>query len=164
MTNTLKIINTKEGKVKFEIGLAEPEERTAVSELLERSGLPLDGLSDHWETALVARDGTRVIGSAALELYGRAALLRSVAVDRQLRGQGLGQHLTKSALGLAKDRGVLRVYLLTETAVDFFARFGFRPIRRSEVAVEVQRSLEFTHACPESAQAMVLQLSKHKIR
>jgi hypothetical protein len=34
------------------------------------------------------------VGSAALELYGSAALLRSVSVRRDLRGTGLGRRLT----------------------------------------------------------------------
>jgi len=43
-----------------------------------------------------------VIGSAALECYGTVALLRSIAVVVAQRGQGLGERLTRSALGLAQ--------------------------------------------------------------
>ena len=56
------------------------------------------GLSDYLATTLVARADQTVIGSAALEPYGAAALLRSVAVDQAFRGQGLGQRLTQAAL------------------------------------------------------------------
>ena len=48
--------------------------------LLEKSGLPQDGLSDHGATTLVAREDQAIQASAALELYGTVALLRSVAV------------------------------------------------------------------------------------
>jgi amino-acid N-acetyltransferase len=54
--------------------------------LLEESGLPEDGLEDHLGTALVAREGGRVVGSAALELHRSGALLRSVAVEADRRG------------------------------------------------------------------------------
>ncbi len=104
---------------------------------------------------MIARDGDEVVGSAALEPYGAAALLRSVAVDARLRGEGLGQRLTRAALDLARDRGVATVYLLTETAADFFARFGFHAIDRSAVDAAVQQSVEFTSACPASAQVLV---------
>ncbi|HJW82717.1 MAG TPA: amino acid acetyltransferase, partial [Anaerolineae bacterium] len=57
----------------------------AIFTLLQRSSLPQDGLADHLAATLVARDGDRVVGSAALELYGESALLRSVAVDAALR-------------------------------------------------------------------------------
>ena len=50
------------------------------------------------------------------------------------------------------------MYLLTETADLFFPRFGFGPILRSEVSQRVQRSVEFTSACPQSARAMALYL------
>jgi len=127
--------------------------------LLERSGLPKDSLSDHLATALVARKGQTIVGSAALELYGPAALLRSVAVERTLQGQGLGHRLVQAALAQARKYGVSHVYLLTQTAGKFFTRFGFRPIARSEVAPAVQGSVEFTSACPASAQAMVIELT-----
>jgi amino-acid N-acetyltransferase len=106
----------------------------------------------------VALDGRRIIGSVALEVYGRAALLRSVAVDRQHRGRGVGQALTGAALEMGRARGVASVYLLTDTARGFFARLGFRDIPRPQAEPAVGASLEFTHACPASATCMVLDL------
>jgi len=137
------------------IGAARPSDLPALLALLERSGLPQAGLVDYLETTLIARDGNEVVGSAALETYGAAALLRSVAVDSRLRGAGLGQRLTRDALDLARDRGVATVYLLTETAGDFFGRFGFHAIDRSAVDAAVQQSVEFRGACPASAQVLV---------
>jgi amino-acid N-acetyltransferase len=140
------------------IELVDATDRLAVLALLEHNGLPQDGLSDHWATTLVARAGGTIVGSAALEMYDKAALLRSVAVDQARRGQGLGQQLTQAALSLAKQQGVTEVYLLTETAADFFPRFGFRPVSRAQVAPAVQGSVEFTTACPASALAMIASL------
>jgi len=60
-------------------GPASRDELPGILELLQEAGLPPDGLADHLSTTLVARQEGRVVGSAALELYGRAALLRSVA-------------------------------------------------------------------------------------
>ena len=141
------------------ISAADTGDIPAILALLERSGLPQDGLTDHLATALTARSGERVVGSAALELYDTAALLRSVAVEAPLRGQGLGQRLTRAALDLARQHGVQQVYLLTETAGDFFPRFGFRPIARAAVDPAVQQSVEFTSACPVSAHALVISLA-----
>ncbi|HLF28368.1 MAG TPA: arsenic resistance N-acetyltransferase ArsN2 [Anaerolineae bacterium] len=138
------------------IAPARSDELPAILALLENSGLPPDGLSDHLATALVARADGRIVGSAALELYGPSALLRSVAVAAARRGQGLGQRLVQAALELARQRGVTSVYLLTETAGEFFPRFGFRRIERTETPQAVQRSVEFTTACAESARAMRL--------
>ncbi len=146
----------------FVIEPAKMEDLPAIFALLERSGLPTDGLSDHVATTLVARNGQRIVGSAALELYGTTALLRSVAVEHDKRGHGLGQQLTRAALDLAKALRISEVYLLTETAGDFFPRFGFHAIPRTEVAHEVQASVEWTTACPVTAQAMVTRLTTER--
>ncbi len=143
-------------------GLAVKEDLPAVFSLLEEAGLPEDGLWEHRGTILVAREGCEVVGSAALELHGEAALLRSVAVRRELRGRGLGRELCGGTLQLASQHGVKVVYLLTEGGEDFFARLGFRQVSRVEVeqaSPEVSRTVEFVSACPESAQAMVLSLA-----
>ena len=140
------------------IGRASREELPQIVELLEDGGLPPDGLEDHLPTILVARLHGRVVGSAALEFYGTAALLRSVVVRRDLRGTGLGSRLTEAALRLSREFGVAEAYLLTETADLFFPRFGFRNISRSRVPSSVRSSVEFTSACPASARAMALDL------
>ena len=144
------------------IEAAHVDDLPAILALLQKSGLPQDGLSDHVATTLVAREDHAIVGSAALELYGTVALLRSVVVADQLRGQGLGQQLTKEALKLAEQHGVTLVYLLTETASGFFPRFGFRPIPRAEVASALHASTEWTTACPDTAQAMVANLHAMK--
>ena len=140
------------------IGPASREELPRIVELLDDGGLPPDGLEDHLPTILVARLHGRVVGSAALELYGSAALLRSVVVRRDLRGTGLGSRLTEAALRLSREFGVAEAYLLTETADLFFPRFGFRNIPRSRVPSSVRSSVEFTSACPASARAMARDL------
>jgi amino-acid N-acetyltransferase len=140
------------------IGRASREDLHQVTELLEDGGLPPDGLEDHLPTILVARLQGRVVGSAALELYGAAALLRSVAVRRDLRGTGLGSRLTEAALQLSRELGAAEAYLLTETADLFFPRFGFRKVPRSQVPSSVRSSVEFTSACPAGARAMALDL------
>jgi len=136
------------------ISPATPADLPAIFELLQRSALPRDGLDAHVATTLVARDANGLVGTAALELYGTAALLRSVAVAVERRGRGLGAALTATALDLARRRGVRTVYLLTETAAEFFPRFGFRPIPRPAVDPAVLGSAEFTTACPASALVM----------
>ncbi len=55
--------------------------------------------------------------------------------------------------------GVRTVYLLTETAAQFFLRLGFRPITRADVDSAVLRSTEFTTAYPASALVMVKPLT-----
>jgi hypothetical protein len=48
--------------------------------------------------------------------------------------------------------------LLTTTASQFFVRyFAFRPVARDAVPEAVRQSIEFTSACPSTAQAMMLE-------
>lgn len=131
----------------------------AVRELLLESALPMAGVDRHLlSSAVVACLDHEILGSAALELYGHAGLLRSVAVRPAWRGQGLGSRLVRAALDLAEGLKLERLYLLTETAPDFFARHGFQSLPRSEVDPGVQGSAEFTGACPDTALAMSLDL------
>ncbi|HEX9704409.1 MAG TPA: arsenic resistance N-acetyltransferase ArsN2 [Gemmatimonadales bacterium] len=129
----------------------------AIVSLLERNTLPREGL-DPATPALAAMDGNRLVGCAAVELYQGAALLRSVAVEADRRGEGLGRDLTRAALQLARTRGVKTVYLLTETAGGFFPKFGFKQITRDDVEPGVKQSAEFTTACPSTALVMSLVL------
>ena len=133
---------------------ATAEDGPPILQLLSAAQLPVDGLLDHLDTAVVARAGDRVVGCAALEVYADGALLRSVVVDDEVNGQGIGTRLTKAALDLAGVIGTPAIYLLTTTAETFFPRFGFMRIARSEVPVSVQMSVEFRSACPSTAVVM----------
>lgn len=136
------------------ISRAQAEDATAIFALLDEHHLPLDGLVDHLETTLVARQQGRIVGSAGLEVYPQGALLRSVAVAADQQGQGLGHDLTVAAIQLAEDLHVPAVYLLTTTAEHYFPKFGFERIQRADVPATVQTSVEFTSACPTSATVM----------
>jgi amino-acid N-acetyltransferase len=128
----------------------------AVLELVRRCDLPLDGLAEHFGDVLVARNEQGdVIGCVALELYGKSALLRSLAVRESARNQGLGRELTYAALRQARENGATTIYLLTTTAERFFATLGFESIPRDQVAPKVRESVEFTQACPVTAAVMV---------
>jgi amino-acid N-acetyltransferase len=142
----------------FRVRLAEATELGPVLELLRANRLPETGLAEHTANLLVAVEHERIVGSSALEIYGDAALLRSVAVEPTRRGLGLGVALTRAALDLARERGGRAVYLLTDTAAEFFARLGFRRITRAEAVPAVGASVEFTTACPASATCMMLHL------
>jgi N-acetylglutamate synthase-like GNAT family acetyltransferase len=122
-----------------------------VAALLEREHLPLDGLRQHFENAIVARAGNRIIGCSALELYEGGALLRSLAVDAAYRGAGVGSDLTHAATQLAMRRLAPALYLLTTTAERFFRKFDFEIVDRADVPASVLASEEFSHACPSSA-------------
>ena len=131
----------------------------AVRRLLERADLPLEGVAEHVDTMVVAKDGDEVLGAAAVEMYDDGALLRSVVVSPAVRGRGLGRQLTEAALEVARARGSRMAFLLTTTAETFFPKFGFEQITRADVPASVQASIEFRSACPDSAVVMRKRLS-----
>jgi N-acetylglutamate synthase-like GNAT family acetyltransferase/SAM-dependent methyltransferase len=141
------------------IGKAEKGDFAAIFDLIKRCDLPLEGLNDHLNTSLVAKEGQIVIGNVTLEIYGQYALLRSLAVEPAKRGYSLGKRLVRASLELARAYGVRQVYLLTNTAHDFFARFyAFRDVTRAEVPEAVKQSVEFVGACPVGTPVMMLDL------
>jgi nucleoside-diphosphate-sugar epimerase/N-acetylglutamate synthase-like GNAT family acetyltransferase len=152
LQHEMRLLGIEEGS--NGIGPASGRDLTAFMALLEANKLPRAGVREHAATTLVARRNGRIVGGAAVEIYGTSGLLRSVAVDESRRGEGLGHQLTQAALDLARARGLTTVYLLTTTAAEFFPRFGFREIARDDVDPTVQRSVEFTTACPADAVAM----------
>jgi amino-acid N-acetyltransferase len=148
--------------VAIRVERARPEDGPTLLRLIADSGLPPDGLLDHLDSALKVMDDGRTIGCAALEIYPDGALLRSVAVERAMRGTGIGQLIVRAALELARERGATSVYLLTTTAEAFFERFGFKRVSRADVPAGVRASAEFRYACPESAVAMARYPSSEK--
>ena len=117
---------------------ARMDDLDVVEALLERAQLLADGLRQHADHLLVARAGNRVIGCAGLEVYGDAALLRSVAVAAEQRSSGVGSALTSAALDEAARSGIAVVYLFTKSAERFFPRFGFEIVDRADVPATVQ--------------------------
>jgi amino-acid N-acetyltransferase len=129
-----------------------------IVELLSASGLPVAGVEAHIDSFLLALQGGSLAACAGLERYGPTALLRSVAVAKTHRGNGLAQKLVAQLIGIARADGIESVLLLTTTAGAFFERFGFRTISRAEAPAAVQCSVEFQGACPASASVMRLDI------
>jgi len=132
----------------------------AVEDLLTRSKLPLDGVKEALSSFVVAERDGAIVGVAGLERLGDYALLRSAAVDPEWRGRGLGRTLVDRVISDAQSAGVRALYLLTTTAEQYFPTFGFRETTRDAVPAELQRTAEFTDACPASATVMTLPLDK----
>jgi len=141
------------------VGGARDADHAEVAALLAACELSTGGLADHFPGGYaVARRGDRLVGVAGLEVYGDAGLLRSVAIDHGERGAGLGVALTADRLVAARGGGLRAVYLLTTTAADYYARFGFVPYARAELPPAIARSPEVASICPASAVCLALHL------
>lgn len=110
---------------------------------------------------MATSDG-QIVGCVALETFGGVALLRSLAVLEPRRGSGLGGALYEGILNHARYKGLSRLFLLTTTAAPFFARRGFRPVKRFEAPEAMARSEQFASLCPSTAMCMALSLQPYR--
>jgi len=136
------------------IRLAVASDLSEILALLSAVRLPTAGVGDHLENFLVLEVDGRVAGTVGLELYGREALLRSLAVTPERQGRGWGSALSQAIVERAESLSVEEIILLTETADGFFQKQGFRTIARDEVSDAMKTSVEFTSCCPLSAVCM----------
>ena len=127
---------------------------TAVEALLRGAGLPLEGAAEALSRGVVARDRGAIVAAAAVERYGDAGLLRSVVVAPERRGSGIGARLLAASETLASELGIDKLYLLTDTAEEWFASLGYERTEREHVPARVRSSIEFTTACSDTAVAM----------
>jgi glycerol-1-phosphatase len=144
-------------------GAREPD-LPAVADLLRSSGLGDHGVQDRIDQTVVAErrdDPGQVLATACLEQVSGAdpgqGILRSVAVRPDLRSAGLGMLVTAAAVGSGRARGIVRIFLFTETAERFFTAMGFQAVDRETVPPPVARSAHAAEECP-TATAMTLAL------
>lgn len=128
--------------------------RDSIVAMLEGEKLPVSDLSADLDNFLVALENNEVIGAVGLEIYENYGLLRSLAVKPAFQNQGVAGKLLNEIESTAVNKGLTAVYLLTETAPDYFREKNFKLISRAEVPMEVQQSSEFSYACPQSAIVM----------
>lgn len=99
------------------------EEEVRAGRMLPRSPHKMRAHIDDW---LVAEHEGKIIGCASLVFYNQVLCeLRSLAVDPDYRGHGLGMALIRATLDLARSRNMRRVLSLTR-AVGLFEKAGFR--------------------------------------
>ena len=129
---------------------------SAVRQLLSESSLPISDITaQHLQHFFGCGSGPELEGVVGLELYGKVALLRSLAVASSRRGTGVGSGLVANAERHAQDQGVQSLYLLTTTAEQFFLRHGYARIPRDEAPAAIRSTREFSGICPTSSAFMV---------
>src|SRR5947199_5405101 len=108
----------------FRTEQAQAHDLASARELLHRVSLPDHGVAEQFGHYLVVRDASRLVGVCGVEVCGDDGLLRSVAVDPDYRGEGIGALLVAGAQDLRLKLEAL--YLLTTTADAYFRRHGFQ--------------------------------------
>lgn len=118
---------------------------------LKAAGLPHSDLGKpHQRFWMLSRDG-HALGFAGIELYGNAALLRSVVVVPEFKGRGYGAALVAETLEQARAVQLQEAWLLTTTAAGFFEHLGWQLRQRQDAPADMAGSEEFASLCPASA-------------
>ena len=131
-----------------------------LEELLDSNALPSEDCAEQAGNFYGIFDRDRLIAAGGLQPANGFFLLRSVVVAPACRGRGLARELTEFLLATARAEGGSRVYLLTETAADYFARLGFAPVARAGVPQVIAGTRQFTSLCPDSATCMAIDLRR----
>ena len=122
--------------------------------LLKTNDLPVSDLNMGQRIFLVALSNGKTVGCVAVEIYGDAGILRSLAVNNDYRGKGIGQKLVVEAESWSRDNGLKNLYLLTTTAAGFFPKMGWENTERISVPEGIAKSIEFASICPSIAVCM----------
>jgi amino-acid N-acetyltransferase len=113
-----------------------------ISDSAEQDRMLFRSKSDIFENIqafLVAEDGEGMPGCCALEvIWADLSEVKSLAVDAQCRGKGVGKALVQAVVAMAVQLGVSRVFALT-LEPDFFTRMGFGLVDRSTLPMKVWR-------------------------
>ncbi len=135
------------------------KELEALQVFLRANQLPADDIRlDNCVYLTYYNTEEALVGSGGLEIYGNKALLRSLAVSPEIRGQQLGKQIVSDLVKKAQSLAMSEVYLLTESAFYFFHKLGFEELKRDEVPDEIRSTTEFSQVCPTSAHVMKLTL------
>jgi len=141
---------------KIDIIPFDARDEVGLSVLLQTSDLSTEDITPEMlEHFLVAHVGNMLVGAAGVDVQGDAGLLRSVVVDENHRGTGIGKLLVEAAEEHARDAGVRELYLLTVTAENFFAGLGYRSVPREQAPPGVAAMEQFSSLCPSSSRFMV---------
>lgn len=132
----------------------------SVYSLLKLVDLPTEGVADNFHNFLVAWERNQLQGCAGIEIYEDVGLLRSIAVHPSFQGHGLGRKLVETIQRFSIEKGLNDIYLLTETAEEFFSKQNYVVIPRNEADEKVKQSIEFISLCPVTATCMVKTLTE----
>ena len=141
----------------MELTAASESDIEYAKDCLRESGLPVD-IDREDLYLLVGRVDGRPVGVCGLEVYGSDALVRSVTVEPESRGEGYGTTMVEALLEHAAGRGIENCYLLTTDAEEFFRVLGFERIAREEVPAAIGETREFAEVCPASATPLYREL------
>jgi len=127
---------------------------TEIEELLKDNNLPFSDCSEHIDNFILKEEKNKIIGIGCIEIYGRNGLIRSMVVAKNYRRSGVAKEILRTLKEKAFDSGVTDIYLLTETAIEYFKTVGFKALDRDDAPDSIKNTKQFNAICPSSAVVM----------
>ena len=136
-------------------------ELPALAKALSAAGLPFDDISLPGRVFFrFAMRGGETVAYGGIELYGPAALLRSIVVLPAHRRHGYGRAIVDRLLNEARVAKVDYAYLITTSARSFFEHVGFTVIDRGAAPASILGTRQAAGLCPASAPLLVKRLDR----
>ncbi|MCP4471469.1 MAG: GNAT family N-acetyltransferase [Gammaproteobacteria bacterium] len=137
-----------------------PADLAQLESLLGAHHLPYEDCAEQVQIFCGVFDGGELIAAGGLEPAAEYALLRSIVVQERYRARGLARSISEWLRRQAEAEGRVAIYLLTETAEDYFAKQGFEKVARDAVPAAIMRTRQFSSLCPDSASCMRMTLPR----
>jgi len=92
-----------------------------------------DEVATNIRSYTLAKDNEKVVGYVALHIHSpKLAEVRSLIVDENYQGKGIGKELVKRCIKEAKDIGIKELFTLTYKK-EFFEKVGFEEIAKEKL-------------------------------
>ncbi len=118
----------------------------SVEFLLSSAQLPTGDIERHLQTFFVAGNAGEIIGVGGLENCGNGiGLLRSFVIAPEFRNQGIAARILEQVLADARQLGISALYLLTNTAQDYFAKRGFTRMARDDAPAPIRQTSQYAN-------------------
>ncbi len=131
----------------FQIRPATTADMERIVQLLSDNDLPSCGLEGSSQEFWLAVKKEEAVGVIGLGKSGKRGLLRSLAVAKAYRNNGIAKALLGEALLNARQAKIEELYLLTGTAKDYFLRKGFNLIGRETLPPMLLQDAGMENAC-----------------
>ncbi len=138
---------------------AEESDIQRIKELLYSSGLPSTDVDGQAQKIFVVESKGKLVGIGGIEDFGGIGLIRSITVAPEHRKNGIAMNLYQLLEEYACNSGIKALYLITESAKEYFQKLGFSAQEREAVPYLIKQTSQFSKLCPTSAAVMFKTLS-----
>ncbi len=138
---------------------AEESDIQSIRELICSCGLPSSDVDGKSQKIFVAESKGKIVAVGGIEKLGGIALIRSIAVAPEYRKNGIASNIYQLLEEYARSSKVEELYLITESAKEYFQKLGFTEQDRKTTPCLIKQTSQFSELCPSSATVMFKALS-----